>query len=74
MIKKAVNLGSCATRRWALSSELTAKGAGEDGGHKGVEFGGGFGLEFFQRVYLDLEVVEIFHYALLLPQARIRSV
>src|SRR2546427_6863744 len=42
-----------------ISLELAPERFREDGGHEGVEFGGGFGLEFFQGVHLSLKVVEI---------------
>ena len=46
------------TKHGAPGSQLTTKGFGKNGGHEGVEFGGGFGLEFLKGVNSALETMK----------------
>ena len=39
--------------------QITSKCLVQYGRHEGVEFGGRFGLEFFSRVHLGLEAVQV---------------
>jgi hypothetical protein len=39
--------------------QFSFEGFVEDGGQQGVELGGGFGLQFLERIHLGLKAVEV---------------
>jgi len=55
-------------RRAGPALQFAFEGFVEDGGQQGVEFGGGFGLQFLERVCLCLKAVEVGHDAALLGE------
>ena len=51
--------------------QITSKCLVQNGRHESVQFGGGFGLKFFQRVHLGLKIVQVVDDAALrIPELR----